>query len=142
MAGGAGGCADAAGGGVSAIDASSEPSMTAMLAVVPCNDLAHARAFYERLGLKVASDHGDYLILTGHGTELHLTQAVEGWLVPGRNPFGLYLRTGAVDAVFAAYAGPAIHPPKAQPWGMYEFALNGPDNILVRVGWPARLRSA
>ena len=22
--------------------------------------------------------------------QLHLTDAVEGWLVPGRNPFGLY----------------------------------------------------
>jgi len=22
---------------------------------------------------------------------------------------------------------------------MYEFALNGPDDLLVRVGWPSRL---
>jgi hypothetical protein len=26
-----------------------------------------------------------------------------------------------------------------KPWGMYEFALNGPDDLLVRVGWPSRL---
>lgn len=115
--------------------------MTAMLAVLPCNDLPAARAFFARLGLGVAADHGDYLILTGHGAELHLTQAVEGWLIPGRNPFALYLRVEAVDEVLAAYAGPAIHPPKVQPWGMYEFALNGPDDTLVRVGWPSRLRS-
>lgn len=118
------------------MNAASDPPMTAMLAVVPCNDLVEARAFYGRLGLSVASDHGDYLVLTGHGTELHLTQAVEGWLVPGHNPFGLYLRVKAVNNVFAAFAGPAIHPPKLQPWGMYEFALNGPDDTLVRVGWP------
>lgn len=118
------------------MDATPPTPLTAMLAVAPCNDLAAARVFYGRLGLQVTADHGDYLILTGRGTELHLTQAVEGWLIPGRNPFGLYLRVEAVDAVFSAYAGPAIHPPKAQPWGMYEFALNGPDDTLVRVGWP------
>jgi hypothetical protein len=31
--------------------------------------------------------------------------------------------------------------PEDKPWGMYEFALNGPDETLVRVGWPTRLRS-
>jgi len=25
---------------------------------------------------------------------------------------------------------------------MYEFALNGPDDLLVRVGWPSRLIAA
>ena len=25
-------------------------------------------------------------------------------------------------------------------WGMYEFALDGPDGVLVRIGWPTRLR--
>ena len=23
---------------------------------------------------------------------------------------------------------------------MYEFAINGPDDTLVRIGWPSRLR--
>jgi hypothetical protein len=27
-----------------------------------------------------------------------------------------------------------------KPWGMYEFALSDPDETLVRVGWPTRLR--
>ncbi len=113
-----------------------DPPMTAMLAVAPVANLAAARAFFDRLGLRVAADHGEYLILTGHGTELHLAQAAPGWLVPGRNPFGLYLRVEAVDALYEAFQGAAIHPPKAQPWGMYEFALNGPHDMLVRVGWP------
>jgi len=26
------------------------------------------------------------------------------------------------------------------PWGMYEFAVSDPDETLVRVGWPSRLR--
>ena len=30
--------------------------------------------------------------------------------------------------------------PSDKPWGMYEFTLNGPDDTLIRVGWPTRLR--
>jgi len=28
-----------------------------------------------------------------------------------------------------------------KPWGMYEFAVSHPDETLVRVGWPSRLRT-
>ena len=28
-----------------------------------------------------------------------------------------------------------------KPWGMYEFTLSDPDQTLVRVGWPTRLRT-
>ena len=31
--------------------------------------------------------------------------------------------------------------PEGKPWGTYEFALSDPDETLVRIGWPARLRS-
>jgi hypothetical protein len=58
----------------------------------------------------------------------------------GRNPFGLYLYREDVDAVAAAFAGETLGPPRDTAWGMYEFALDGPDETLVRVGWPARLR--
>jgi hypothetical protein len=30
--------------------------------------------------------------------------------------------------------------PEDKPWGMYEFAISDPDQALVRVGWPSRLR--
>ena len=30
--------------------------------------------------------------------------------------------------------------PEEKPWGTYEFALSDPDETLVRVGWPSRLR--
>jgi hypothetical protein len=36
------------------------------------------------------------------------------------------------------FAGEVIARPAAKPWGMYEFALNRPDDTLVRVGWPSR----
>ena len=111
--------------------------LTAAIPVVPCNDLAASRRFWERLGFAVASDHGDYLILEGHGTEVHLTRAVEGWLVPGRSPFGVYVRTRDVDGIAARFGEGLVHAPKRQPWGMYEFAVSDPDENLVRVGWPA-----
>ena len=67
---------------------------------------------------------------------------MEGWLVPGRNPFGLYLYTEHVDALAAEFRDEIIgeHAPEDKPWGMYEFALSDPDQTLVRVGWPTRLR--
>jgi len=30
--------------------------------------------------------------------------------------------------------------PEEKPWGTYEFAVSDPDQTLVRVGWPMRLR--
>ena len=34
------------------------------------------------------------MLRDGRGGHLHLTDAVEGWLVDGRNPFGLSFVTG------------------------------------------------
>src|SRR6185312_15527849 len=113
-----------------------------LTAIVPCNDLDASEAFYARLGFRRApgSEDGDYRMLSdGQGAEIHLNRAVDGWLVPGRNPFGLYLYTERVDAL-AASVGDLPHPPEDKPWGMYEFAVSDPDQTLVRVGWPSRLR--
>lgn len=115
-----------------------------MTAILPCNDLDAAETFFKRLGF--ARDVGgrdDYRMLSdGRGGFLHLNRAVEGWLTAGRNPFGLYLYREDVDGAAAAFADEILekHGPEAKPWGMYEFSLNGPDETLVRVGWPLRLR--
>ena len=109
----------------------------ALVAKLPCNDLDASEAFYARLGFVRSGGDGGYRILVdGKGGELHLMQAVEGWLIPGRNPFGLYLRAENVDGLAAGLADLLLHPPKAQPWGMYEFAMSDPDETLVQVGWP------
>jgi len=76
------------------------------------------------------------MLRDGRGGELHLNQAVEGWLIPGRNPFGLYLYTENVDKLVAKMGCTA----EDKPWGMYEFAVSDPDQTLIRVGWPSRLR--
>ena len=114
-----------------------EPPLTAALPVVPCSDLRAIRAFWERLGFAVTRDHREYLILQAHGAEVHLRLAEPGWLDPARNPCGVYLRIEAVDALAERFGEGLIHPPKAQPWGMYEFAVSDPDGALVRVGWPS-----
>jgi hypothetical protein len=122
----------------------------ALTAILPCNDLDASEIFYNRLGFtrpdseKPAARTDDaYRILSdGKGGSLHLTDAVEGWLIPGRNPFALYLYTEEVDALAAEFADDLVEKngPEDKPWGMYEFSLSDPDETLVRVGWPSRLR--
>ena len=116
-------------------------------AIIPCNDVDAAEAWWNRLGFTRPADQGydDYRMLSDdHGAAVHLGRAVEGWLVPGRNPFGIYLYRPDVDALAVRVAGEIIERegPSDKPWGMYEFALNGPDDLLVRIGWPTRLRSS
>jgi hypothetical protein len=122
-----------------------------LTAILPCNDLDASEAFYNRLGFTRPEEgrpankaEDSYRMLKdGKGGQLHLTDAVEGWLIPGRNPFGLYLYTEDVDRLAAAFAGQMIEKngPEIKPWGMYEFSLSDPDETLVRVGWPERLRT-
>jgi hypothetical protein len=115
-----------------------------LTAILPCNDLEVGQVFFERLGFtRDETIRDDYRLMSdGYGGHVHLTQAHEGWLTPGRNPFGLYLYRENVDALAAAFAGEMLDKtgPSNKPWGMYEFALNGPDDTLIRVGWPMKLR--
>src|SRR5437868_3201806 len=116
--------------------------MTTLTAILPCNDLDASEAFYARLGFVREGGPDDYRMLSDRkGGTLHLTDAVEGWLIPGRNPFGLYLYAENVDelaeAVRDLLLGGKV---EDKPWGMYEYALSDPDETLVRVGLPTRLR--
>jgi catechol 2,3-dioxygenase-like lactoylglutathione lyase family enzyme len=116
----------------------------ALIAILPCNDLDASEAFYSRLGFtrpdseKPAKGNDDsYRMLSdGRGGHLHLTDAVEGWLIPGRNPFGLYFYAEDIDALAAEFAGETVEKngPEHKPWGMYEFSLSDPDETLVRIG--------
>ncbi|CCD87143.1 putative Glyoxalase family protein [Bradyrhizobium sp. ORS 285] len=116
-----------------------------LVAILPCNDLDASERFYNRLGFTrpdsekpAAGEPDTYRTLSnGHGGHLHLTDVVEGWLVPGRNPFGLYLYVEDVDALAREFQQIA----QDMPWGMYEFAVSDPDETLVRVGRPTRLRT-
>ena len=112
-------------------------------AIVPSNDLAAAIPFWERLGFARTGGDANYLIMTGWGCEVHLTQAGTGpWRVPETNPFGVFIRTPSVDAIAARVDDLIIRPGgvlRHREWGMYEVGIGGPDELLVRVGWPSRL---
>ena len=82
-----------------------------LTAILPCNDLDAAQRFFERLGFKVDGGPDDYRMMSdGRGGDVHLQAAVDGWLVPGRNPFGLYLYREDVDQLAKAFAGEMIEP--------------------------------
>jgi catechol 2,3-dioxygenase-like lactoylglutathione lyase family enzyme len=124
---------------------SSAPSSGTFITILPCNDLDASESFYNRLGFERRAESGDpdYRILSNSaGGHLHLTSAEKGWLVPGRNPFGLYLYLEDVDGLATAVQDlrPGRRGPEDKPWGMYEFAIPDPDEALVRVGWPTRSR--
>jgi hypothetical protein len=74
-----------------------------------CNNLDASERFYNRLGFTRSKSYwpprgeaDTYRLLSNSkGGYLHFTDAVEGWLVPRRNPFGLYLYLEDVDALAA-----------------------------------------
>ncbi|WP_410052769.1 VOC family protein [Bradyrhizobium sp. SZCCHNPS2010] len=118
-----------------------------LCAILPCNDLDASERFYRRLGFTRTDQprdgmaDEDRMLSDGKGASLHLTRAEPEWLIPGRNPFGLYLYVDDVDALGAEFRGETVEPNGAEnkPWGMYEFSLSDPDQTLVRVGRPQRL---
>ena len=69
-----------------------------VIAILPCNDLDASERFYARLGFvrieRPAEELKTYRMLSNGKGRLHLTTA---WLVPGRNPFGLYFYMEDVD---------------------------------------------
>ncbi len=110
---------------------------TSVVAIIPCNDFAASLAFYALLGFErgTGETYPDYAILAdGKGGHLHLTTAPEGWLIPGKSPFGLYIYADNVEELAERLASRLLHPPRKQPWGMFEFAVSDPDENLVRVG--------
>jgi len=108
-----------------------------VVTILPSDDLDASEHFYQRLGFKVVSDHGDYRILEDRrGWHLHLNR-IKGW--PAKvedNPLGLYLYVEDVDAVADKVRELIIEPgaPHRKPWGTYEFAVSDPHGTLVRVG--------
>ena len=121
------------------------PSVGAF-AIVPSNNLPDAILFWERLGFVRSGGDANYIIVRGWGCEVHLTQAGAGpWRVPENNPFGVYIRTPEVAAIAARVDDLVIRPGgilRHREWGLYEVGINGPDGLLVRIGWPSQLIDA
>ena len=121
----------------------SEMPTTGAFAIVPSNDLDAATAFWIRLGFARTGGEDSYRIMTGWGCEVHLTPAgADPWNVPEHNPFGVFIRTPEVEAIAALADEWIIRPGgilRHREWGLYEVGIGGPDNLLIRVGWPSRL---
>ena len=105
------------------------------VAIIPCNDLDASQAFYERLGFVATAVYpaqGYRILHDAQGASLHLTATPEGWVVPERNPNGVYFYSADVEALARAFGTTA----EPKPWGLREFAVSDPNGTLVRVGWP------
>lgn len=118
------------------------PATPGAFAIVPSNDLPSAVPFWERLGFARIGGDAQYILMAGWDCEVHLTQAGDGpWRVPeAHNPFGVFIRTPDVDAIAARVDDLIIRPGgilRHREWGLYEFAVAGPDGLLVRIGWPS-----
>jgi hypothetical protein len=123
----------------------SETTGVGAFAIVPSNDLPGAMPFWERMGFARTGGDDNYIIMSGWGCEVHLTQAGSGpWRVPAEhNPFGVFIRTPEVEAIAARVDDLIIRPGgvlRDREWGLYEVGIAGPDGLLVRVGWPSHLR--
>ena len=117
-----------------------------VVAILPCNDLDASESFYARVGFTrtnapTPGEPDTYRMLSNGTSRLHLTDAVFGWLIPGKNPFGLCFYMEDVDRWAAEFRAEIIgkDAPNHKPWGTDEFAVSDPDETLVRVGWPTRL---
>jgi len=125
--------------------------MQSIAAIIPCSDISASEHFYRRLGFlrrgddatAEAAGNDAYRILhDADGASLHLRQVGPGLLIPGKNPLALFYRRENVDELAAEFVGEIVGSlwPEDKPWGMYEFAISDPDAILIRIGWPTRLR--
>ena len=107
--------------------------------ILPVNDLARARKFYESLGFTAGYHDDRYEILRRGELVVHL-EARE--LVPADNETSCYWRVTDADALYREFAAlglpaegsPSLSEPFDEPWGMREFTLNDPAGNLIRIG--------
>jgi hypothetical protein len=119
----------------------SEPPRVGAFAIVPSNDLPAAIPFWDRLGFARTGGDANYIIMTGWGCEVHLTQAGTGpWRVPEENnPFGVFIRTPDVAAV-AARADDLMS--RRRPAPSRVGSLRGRDMRTGRSSCPRSARSS
>jgi hypothetical protein len=96
-----------------------------------------------RIGAGGAAQRAGQWLLSTNSCRAAITQAgAEAWRVPENDPFGVFIRTPDVEATAARVDDLTIRPGgvlRHREWGLYEVGIAGPDNLLVRVGWPSHL---
>jgi catechol 2,3-dioxygenase-like lactoylglutathione lyase family enzyme len=99
-----------------------------VVAILPCNNLDRSERFYRRLG---------FARIDGSVSKAFPTYRVLS------NGNGLLHSTGRCGHLGKGISGRILgKEPEEKPWGTYEFAMSDPDETLVRVGWPMRLRGS
>ena len=126
---------------------SQRPRITTIL---PCTNFDSAIKFFVRLGFtpptpEQRTEWDQYLLMSHpNGSDIHLRELgpdEEGWVVPERNSFGIYVYSEDVEALGVEFKDEIIEAgkrPEVKEWGLLEFSVNGPDGCLVRVGWPVK----
>ena len=108
--------------------------------ILPAQDVARTREFYEALGFKAGYHDDHYEILRRGELVVHL-EAREN-LEPASNHTSCYWRVLDADALHREFAAldlpaegsPSLSLPADEQWGMREFRLKDPAGNLVRVG--------
>jgi catechol 2,3-dioxygenase-like lactoylglutathione lyase family enzyme len=106
------------------------PSNWRIAPKLPSRDLEATRIYYEQWGFAVLGYYPDYLLLQGHGSELHF------YLYPAHDPKAsdhmLYVRVDDVEKwhKLAQQIGP-VRDLERKPWGQTEFSVLDPDGTLL-----------
>jgi catechol 2,3-dioxygenase-like lactoylglutathione lyase family enzyme len=104
--------------------------LNAIVATLPCRDLAATSAFYSRLGFEEKGRWDDYMIMVSGPHELHFAKPEDGFLKRGQNPSGIYLRVSDIED----WAKPFGAKIETTDYNMRQFALGDPDENLIRIG--------
>lgn len=113
--------------------------ITTVISKLPFIDKQETVDFYiSKLGFKLISDYGDYLILTINSIEIHFFSFPK--LIPSKSDFMIYLR---VDSDIEGYYNELnnnkieIHPNgklETKPWNQKEFSIIDPNGTLLTFG--------
>ena len=94
--------------------------------------------YYQKLGLELVADHGDYLITKYQDLEIHFFSFKT--LIPEKSDFMIYLRIeNEIENFYQKFQdqGIEIHPNgklETKPWQMKEFSLIDPSGTLLTFG--------
>jgi putative intracellular protease/amidase/catechol 2,3-dioxygenase-like lactoylglutathione lyase family enzyme len=112
--------------------------------ILPAQDVARTREFYESLGFRAGYFDHRYEILRRGTLVVHLEAHDD--LAPDANRTSCYWRVPDADALYQEFAAlglpdegiPRLTAPFDEPWGMREFTIKDPAGNLIRVGHELR----
>jgi catechol 2,3-dioxygenase-like lactoylglutathione lyase family enzyme len=102
--------------------------------ILPSADLDRTAAYYEALGLRVASRDEGYLVLNAGPAELHFTTGED--LAAPAQAFVHVADAGRLWKQLKSAGVAGIGPVEDQPHGLREFVVTDPDGNRIRVGSP------